>query len=798
MHHTVLPFSLLRYLMRSYVACSRKRCPRSSVGCGLEAFEPRVLLTAYTVDTLVDESDGTYSAEHLSLREAIALANADQGTSTISFASSLNNGTISLTLGEILISESVVITGLGADHLTINGFGGNHSRIFDIYNASATIDVAIANVTLDYGFGTGARLNGNGGVILNSENLTLDHVVVTRSKADPGYGGGIYSTEGTVTVRDSTFQNNQSLTRSSGSPNFGYGGAIYIASGSLVISGSTIDHNYCQYGGAANRGGGIYLEAGTADIINSTLAQNYSPGGGGGVYNANGSLTIRNSTVAACIGGGIYTGAGASSMLYNTIVIDNYYDLNGAAVSSLSEHNLIGAYQFAGGLTDGVNGNIVGKSGTADLSISEVLITSSTGGPMNNGGPTQTYALVAQSPAINAGSNAQAVDEHGVPLAFDQRGTGYARITAGTVDIGAFETDAVPRDDVLAIDTSLQVISAYSNGQMQSTVKGAIWPNYGTWQFYRGDFNGDGRTDLAGYLTSGAYQGRWYVALATSDPNTTFTPVPWGRWSTAVAWQDIHIGDYNGDGKDDILGHQANSSGEWYVGISDGSRFTNTYYGHWASTGWITLLSGDINGDGTDEIFGLTTGGQWWVGFTGTGRFSAIAAGYWNKDAGFHNFMLGDFNGDGAQDLLAQTAAGVWWKGVWDGVRFAAGSAGTWNASAFSHYLIGDFNGDGRDDLAGSDSSGQWWVGLSQSGVTAFQTSYWGRGNLPASASTVVADVDGDSKDDLVFVNYSSSSHSNSWNILQSSGSRFLNVPFGSYSTLAPGFLFVTSSDLDA
>ena len=61
-------------------------------------------------------------------------------------------------------------------------------------------------------------------------------------------------------------------------------------------------------------------------------------------------------------------------------------------------------------------------------------------GPLaNNGGPTQTMALLPGSPAIDAGSNALAVDANGNPLTTDQRGAGFPRIVNGTVDIGAYE-----------------------------------------------------------------------------------------------------------------------------------------------------------------------------------------------------------------------------------------------------------------------------------------------------------------------------------------------------------------------
>ena len=98
-------------------------------------------------------------------------------------------------------------------------------------------------------------------------------------------------------------------------------------------------------------------------------------------------------------------------------------------MSSTSAYNLIGT-GGSGGLVNGTNGNQVG---VADPGLDP-------NGLQNNGGPTQTIALLPGSPAIDAGSNALAVDPTtGQPLTTDQRGTGYPRIVNGTVDIGAFE-----------------------------------------------------------------------------------------------------------------------------------------------------------------------------------------------------------------------------------------------------------------------------------------------------------------------------------------------------------------------
>ena len=86
----------------------------------------------------------------------------------------------------------------------------------------------------------------------------------------------------------------------------------------------------------------------------------------------------------------------------------------------------------SGGLVNGVNCNQVG---VADPGLDP-------NGLQQNGGPTETIALVSGSPAIDAGSNALAVDPQGDPLTTDQRGPGFPRIGFGTVDIAHFGTIA--------------------------------------------------------------------------------------------------------------------------------------------------------------------------------------------------------------------------------------------------------------------------------------------------------------------------------------------------------------------
>ena len=147
------------------------------------------------VDTLVDESDGDFSAGDFSLREAIEFANSHAGHDTIEFSPALTAGgpaTILLTHGELAITDAVTIDGPGADLLAIDASGndstpdlndGNGSRIFNVDNqiGSNPIDVQIGGLTL-----TGGDSNGMGGAILSREKLLASNLVVSGNSAASG------------------------------------------------------------------------------------------------------------------------------------------------------------------------------------------------------------------------------------------------------------------------------------------------------------------------------------------------------------------------------------------------------------------------------------------------------------------------------------------------------------------------------------------------------------------------------------------------------------------------------------
>lgn len=245
-------------------------------------------------------------------------------------------------------------------------------------------------------FGQGARqltLSGNNTsrVFEVASGATVEVSDVTIANGSSRFGAGILNT-GTLTLSYSQVTNNSAAT---------FGGGIFNDQGSLVVKNTTINGN-----SASTTGGGISNFTGTVDIINSTISGNSASFLGGGIETIGSNpVSIRNSTITLNQGGGLYLlGEQPSVLVQNTIIAgNNTFDVSGTLNSS-SAFNLIG-----------------GDPGLAPLA--------------DNRGFTPTHALLPDSPARNAGSNAL------IPggVIGDQRGSAFPRIISDIVDIGAFE-----------------------------------------------------------------------------------------------------------------------------------------------------------------------------------------------------------------------------------------------------------------------------------------------------------------------------------------------------------------------
>ena len=246
---------------------------------------------------------------------------------------------------------------------------------------------------------------------------TNAHVLLSQVTIQNGatfQGGGIYN-NGILTITNSTVSGNIATAKG-----FCFGGGIYNNFGTVMINKSTISGNSAAGFFLTGEGGGVY-NSGTMTISNSTVSGNIARVGGG--ISNGGRLAINNSTIsgngAAFHGGGIE----GSATLQNSIVANSPKGGNCLGTMTSKGYNLSGD-------------NTCNFHNSGDRNNTDPLL----GALQNNGGPTQTQALLPGSPAIDAGNPSGCTDSQGNLLKTDQRG--YPRHdpedTRGC-DMGAYE-----------------------------------------------------------------------------------------------------------------------------------------------------------------------------------------------------------------------------------------------------------------------------------------------------------------------------------------------------------------------
>jgi hypothetical protein len=224
------------------------------------------------------------------------------------------------------------------------------------------------------------------------------------------------------------------------------GGGIWNDQGTLTVIDSTVAGN-----NACESGGGIWNDGGTLSLIASTVADNEAEIAGGGIDNS-GDLTITNSTFsdnsvpdAGGDGGGVANGASSTLVVTNSTLLGNIAAGSGGDISNLGgaanvSASIVGGSKTTGGdctgsITDG--GYNIDDDGTCGFSApstsNSATLDSTLGTLTDNGGPTQTIALLPGSPAIDKVpvTDCPATDQRGAPR-------------VGPCDIGAYDTDGTP------------------------------------------------------------------------------------------------------------------------------------------------------------------------------------------------------------------------------------------------------------------------------------------------------------------------------------------------------------------
>jgi hypothetical protein len=436
----------------------------------------------FTVTTPDDSGPG-------SLRQAILDANGSPGADTIDFGVS---GIVTLTSGELLVADTLIIAGPGAASLTISG--SNASRVLKVASgASLNLD----GVTIADGTAPGEWPANFGGGIRSDGTLVVTNSAFTGNSAPAGGEGGAIHNGGSLTVADSIFSGNSAS----------YGGGINsLFASSAVVTNSTFMENVVGIGGggirsdgggpltvtdstfsgnSADSGAGVAAGGGMLTISDSTFTDNDARTGSGGglaacpttgtvtgsTFSGNtgvaagavaagcGDLTILNSTLtgnsAGFFGGGAIRADSATLTLTNTTIsgtaasgTDGTSGLGGGAIFNFDDGAVIVLRNMLLANNTAWNGSCVGATsdGGANLSWPDSGCPGINRDPLldpaglqDNGGPTQTIALQPGSPAIDAAvvANCPATDQRGV-----------ARPQGAGCDIGAFELDVIP----IAID----------------------------------------------------------------------------------------------------------------------------------------------------------------------------------------------------------------------------------------------------------------------------------------------------------------------------------------------------------
>jgi len=293
--------------------------------------------------------------------------------------------------------------------------------------------------------GSGATITRQGNapgfrlIAVTTGDLTLQQVTLNGGYTF-GRGGGLVN-YGALTIENSTISGNNSFNS--------IGGGV-CNFGTLTIENSTISGNTAYFGG------GVFNHAGGFTLTNSTISGNIAHDGGG-VSNNFGTLTVENSTISGNI-------ANAAGGLLNNGISNDYYCSFGVCSDGtlILNRSLIAGNQAAvaaevesTSIVTASNFNLFGFNGNAGVTgftpgptdiVPSVSLANILGPLQNSGGPTETHALIAGSPAIDAGGPGGCRTNPKTLLLNDQRG--FARHVDGNsdgtirCDIGAFEFGA--------------------------------------------------------------------------------------------------------------------------------------------------------------------------------------------------------------------------------------------------------------------------------------------------------------------------------------------------------------------
>ena len=405
------------------------------------------------------------------------------GSYTINLTAYINLTASTLTIDNTTAGISLIIDGM-----SYGVSGQNIAGVRPFTNASGSI-LTFQNISI-----TDGNATGDGGAIRSLGPLTLIDSVISANDSD-GNGGGIYVSDTQLTLTSSyilgndsgdngggVYASNSQVTISGsgigGNTAVTYGGGIYFTGGTNTLTNSTVTGNNAERGGGiyrqggettvdsstiddnrADYGGGIYAQGGEFAVTNTTITGNTAVNSGGGLNNNASTTTVTNSTITgntANNGGGVFHYNGDQTLIAN-LISGNTGITSGDEIVKVGGTLTADAFNVFGhsgetnaqaffGFTPGASDLSATSDGTTPTALASILNTTLA----SNGGPTETHALVAGSPAIDFGPTADCaaapvngLDQRGETRSIDIPGTGDDG-GANLCDAGAFEVQLPP------------------------------------------------------------------------------------------------------------------------------------------------------------------------------------------------------------------------------------------------------------------------------------------------------------------------------------------------------------------
>ena len=335
-----------------------------------------------------------------------------------------------------------------------------------------------------------------------------------------------------------------------------------------------------------------------------------------------------------------------------------------------------------------------------------------------------------------------------------------------------------------AVGKGVSVSYSFDKADNRTNVTVAVGWTSVSWR--TGDFNGDGRDDVLWRHDNGTVTDWLGTATGGFQDN-------WGNASTPVGtdWKVEHTGDFNGDGRSDILWRRNDGQISNWLGTSNGGFADNAANAMTASgTDWFVAGTGDFNGDGRDDVLWRHHGDgviSNWLGnanggYTGNGANSTGAVAL-----DWHVVGIADFNGDGRDDILWRHDSGQlsnWLGQPNGGYAHNSANAGQFVDPQWKVAGTGDFNGDGRGDILWRHDAGLLtdWLGTTSGGYLQ----NWNNASYQMDIiwrAVATGDFNGDGRDDIL------------WRSSAGTISNWLGTSVGGFTNNDPNALGEVSTD---